>query len=83
MHPLLALHGSIISTIYPLITNSFFLTCKTSYTCLETGLRLLSPFMPFLTEELWQRLPRRPGETTPSICIATYPEAVCIDIIEC
>lgn len=46
----------------------------TLYTAFESGLRLLSPFMPFLTEELWQRLPRRPGETTPSITIAHYPE---------
>uniref|UniRef100_A0A1X7UQH7 Valine--tRNA ligase n=1 Tax=Amphimedon queenslandica TaxID=400682 RepID=A0A1X7UQH7_AMPQE len=44
------------------------------YTCLETGLRLLSPFMPFLTEELWQRLPRRPGETAVSICVNSYPK---------
>uniref|UniRef100_A0A8C4WJL3 Valine--tRNA ligase n=1 Tax=Gopherus evgoodei TaxID=1825980 RepID=A0A8C4WJL3_9SAUR len=31
----------------------------TLYTCLDAGLRLLSPFMPFVSEELFQRLPRR------------------------
>jgi valyl-tRNA synthetase len=46
----------------------------TLYTAIETGLRLLAPFMPFLTEELWQRLPRRPGDKTLSITIAEYPE---------
>ena len=30
--------------------------------------------MPFLTEELWQRLPRRPEDTTPSIVVAKYPQ---------
>lgn len=30
--------------------------------------------MPFLTEELWQRLPRRPDDKCPSIVIAKYPE---------
>ncbi|XP_072777145.1 valine--tRNA ligase isoform X5 [Taeniopygia guttata] len=45
----------------------------TLLTCLEAGLRLLSPFMPFLTEELWQRLPRAP-QAPPSICLAPYPE---------
>ncbi|KAF7515899.1 hypothetical protein G7054_g14374 [Neopestalotiopsis clavispora] len=46
----------------------------TLYTTMETGLRLMSPFMPFLTEELWQRFPRRPGDKTSSITIADYPE---------
>ncbi|CAH0016630.1 unnamed protein product [Clonostachys rhizophaga] len=46
----------------------------TLYTTLETGLRLVSPFMPFLTEELWQRLPRRPRDDTLSITVALYPE---------
>ncbi|HXF04244.1 MAG TPA: valine--tRNA ligase [Blastocatellia bacterium] len=38
---------------------------------LETSLRLLHPFMPFITEEVWQRLPHE-GET---ICLAPYPVA--------
>jgi valyl-tRNA synthetase len=37
----------------------------------ESALRLLHPFMPFITEELWQNLPHK-GE---SIVIAPYPEA--------
>ncbi len=36
----------------------------------ETALRLLHPFMPFITEELWQSIPHR-GD---SIVIASYPE---------
>jgi len=39
-------------------------------TTLEATLRLLHPFMPFITEEIWQRLPHE-GE---SIMIASYPK---------
>jgi valyl-tRNA synthetase len=46
---------------------------NTLYTALEGGLTLIHPFMPFLTEELWQRLPRRPDDRTPSILLAKYP----------
>ncbi|KFD54850.1 hypothetical protein M514_04284 [Trichuris suis] len=42
--------------------------------CVDTALRLLSPFMPFITEELWQRLPCSPGKKADSICIAAYPD---------
>ena len=45
---------------------------------LETTLRLLHPFMPFITEELWQNLRRRlpQGNLCPdSIMIASYPVA--------
>ena len=38
-------------------------------TTLEATLRLLHPFMPFITEEIWQRLPHA-GE---SIMVAPYP----------
>ena len=37
---------------------------------LEATLRLLHPFMPFITEEIWQRLPHK-GE---SIMLAPYPK---------
>ncbi|MBI4823361.1 MAG: valine--tRNA ligase [Nitrospirae bacterium] len=40
---------------------------------LETVLRLLHPFMPFVTEELWQSLPNKEGQ---SIVIARYPEGL-------
>lgn len=46
---------------------------NTLYTALEAALLMIHPFMPFITEELWQRLPRRPGDTTPSIMVASYP----------
>ena len=39
-------------------------------TVLETSLRLLHPFMPFVTEEIWQAIPHE-GE---SIMIAPYPK---------
>ncbi|XP_065085504.1 valine--tRNA ligase [Ochlerotatus camptorhynchus] len=47
---------------------------KTLYTCLNIGLKLLSPFMPFITEELYQRLPRADVDQVASICVAPYPE---------
>ena len=47
---------------------------QTLYTALEGGLLLLHPIMPFVTEHLWQKLPRRPGDKTPSIMVARYPQ---------
>ncbi|KAL2172587.1 hypothetical protein VTG60DRAFT_4706 [Thermothelomyces hinnuleus] len=47
---------------------------QTLYRTLDVALRLLHPFMPFITEELWQRLPRIKNDTTPSIMLAPYPE---------
>lgn len=49
-------------------------TLQTLYSALEGALVLSHPFLPFITEELWQRLPRRPGDETKSIMVAKYPE---------
>ncbi|MFA0750081.1 MAG: hypothetical protein SLRJCFUN_000484, partial [Candidatus Fervidibacter sp.] len=45
-------------------------------TVLETSLRLLHPFMPFVTEELWQRV-KETGRGTEgrALIVAKYPEA--------
>ncbi len=37
---------------------------------------MLHPFMPFVTEDLYQRLPRRPNDKVPSIMKAEYPKEV-------
>jgi valyl-tRNA synthetase len=54
-------------------------------TVLEQALRLLHPFMPFITEELWQRLPGvgrdsmhaayRAANVTPTVMLAEFPRA--------
>jgi len=46
---------------------------KVLFITLDVGLRLLSPFMPFITEELYQRLPRK-KLMYPSICVSPYPD---------
>jgi valyl-tRNA synthetase len=42
---------------------------------LETTLRLAHPFMPFITEAIWQSLPRRAGDPE-SLMVAPYPRPV-------
>ncbi|KAI0124004.1 tRNA synthetases class I-domain-containing protein [Xylariales sp. AK1849] len=47
---------------------------QTLYRTLDVALRLLHPFMPFITEELWQRLPKKEGtDNAPSIMLSAYP----------
>jgi valyl-tRNA synthetase len=46
---------------------------KNLFAGFEAALRLLHPFMPFLTEELWHQLPQKSGAK--SIALGTYPEA--------
>jgi valyl-tRNA synthetase len=40
---------------------------------LETALRLLHPIMPFITEEIWQKLPREIRGDEASIMISSFP----------
>lgn len=47
---------------------------NTLYICLDAGLKMLHPTMPYITEELYQRLPHRKGEAPESIVIAPFPE---------
>ena len=49
-------------------------TQHTLVTVLEETLRLLHPLMPFITEEIWQRLPHA-GD---SIMVAPYPKATAL-----
>jgi valyl-tRNA synthetase len=43
-------------------------------TVLDRSLRLLHPVMPFITEELWQRLPGHEAIHPETICLAPYPQ---------
>jgi valyl-tRNA synthetase len=53
-------------------------TWRNLFTVLEAALRLLHPFMPFLTEELWTRLPQGAAAGAqggaPSISLERFPE---------
>ena len=46
---------------------------KNLFAGFDAALRLLHPFMPFLTEELWHQLPQRAGAR--SIALDAFPEA--------
>jgi len=47
------------------------------HSCVMTSLRLIHPIMPFVTEELYQRLPKLPNERRKeSIVIDSYPQAL-------
>ncbi|MDO8535425.1 MAG: valine--tRNA ligase [Candidatus Omnitrophota bacterium] len=43
------------------------------YKVLEKSLRMLHPFMPFITEEIWQKLPRSKDAVGDSIMIQPWP----------
>ncbi|KAL8429705.1 hypothetical protein Efla_001140 [Eimeria flavescens] len=45
------------------------------FACVDRGLRLLHPICPFVTEELYQRLPQSDAKAE-SICISSYPQVV-------
>lgn len=62
---------------YPAYASARRFAQDTLWLCLDNGLRLLHPFMPFITEELWQRLPSKIDFTRKeSIMICEYPSLV-------
>ena len=50
-------------------------TLNTLICVLEASLRLLHPFMPFITEEIWQRVKPFVNSTSATIMLAPYPRA--------
>jgi len=42
--------------------------------CLDNAIRLLHPFMPFITEEIWQALPLKRHQTLKSIMYDNFPD---------
>lgn len=48
-------------------------TLNTLFALLDTGIRLLHPMMPFITEELYQKLPAFKAKHE-TIVLAEYPE---------
>mmetsp|Transcript_6071 Transcript_6071/g.19795 ORF Transcript_6071/g.19795 Transcript_6071/m.19795 type:complete len:475 (-) Transcript_6071:294-1718(-) len=55
----------------------------TLWLCLDAGLRALHPLCPFVTEELWQRLPRskKVQANLESIMVADYPTTSNIPVL--
>ena len=50
-------------------------TRRTLLETLEAALRMLHPVMPFITEEIWQKIGRRAGRTGETIMFEGYPHA--------
>jgi len=61
-----------LEAIKPRLRNGDKTALKTAFYVLNRFLRLLHPFMPFITEELWQRIPF--SKETESIMVSTWPE---------
>ncbi|ETO28791.1 hypothetical protein RFI_08335 [Reticulomyxa filosa] len=53
-------------------TKQQHITSNILYLCVDLSLKLMHPFMPFVTEELWQRLPGS-RSTRDSLIVQSYP----------
>jgi len=47
----------------------------TLYNIVDNFLRLVHPFMPFISEELWQRMQRRPNDP-PALIVSQFPSII-------
>uniref|UniRef100_A0AAR2LJX7 Valine--tRNA ligase, mitochondrial n=1 Tax=Pygocentrus nattereri TaxID=42514 RepID=A0AAR2LJX7_PYGNA len=69
-------HMQVFQSPSSIVDASSRVAAAVLYHCVSTSLRLLSPLMPFLTEELWQRLQPyspRPSTASSSVCMQSYP----------
>jgi valyl-tRNA synthetase len=66
----------IIETLKPIVQDENHPDRKkaqaTLWEILTTSLKLLHPFMPFVTEEIWQSLPSRPGRDL--LMVTSWPK---------
>lgn len=68
-----------IESVKPLIhsdqQDDIIKICNIMFICVEAFVRLISPFMPFLAEELYQRLATKlKWNWKESVCITSYPD---------
>ncbi|MFN0117277.1 MAG: valine--tRNA ligase [Elusimicrobiota bacterium] len=63
-------------------TQSTHAAKQTLATVLDVVLRLLHPFMPFISEELWSKIPKYSGEKSKHLIVALWPEILKIPHFE-
>jgi valyl-tRNA synthetase len=62
-----------IEAVKPVLATAAKSSQDVLFYTLDAALRLIHPIMPFISEELFQRLPRANNNSS-SICIANYPK---------
>lgn len=61
---------------HPCTSESTMAARNTLATVLEGTLKLFHPFIPFISEELWEKIPKSPGTSSRHVMIAAWPEPV-------